>query len=184
MIKFYQFQHYRFSVAWARIIPNNSLVVNQKGVDYYNALIDELISSNIEPVITMYHWDLPQYIQDLGGFANPLIIKYFEYYADVLFKNFGSRVKTWITFNQPYNFCIEGYGDGIFAPLVKASGVGEYLCFHNVLQAHAAAYHLSKNKYKEQNSQLGISLNTKQHYPEDPKYGNDLSDRAQEYNVS
>ena len=170
-------------MAWARIIPDNSLVVNQKGIDYYSALIDELMANDIEPVITMYHWDLPQYIQDLGGFTNPLIIKYFEHYADVLLNNYGSRVKTWITFNQPYNFCIEGYGDGIFAPLVKAAGVGEYLCIHHVLQAHAAAYHLSKNKYKDQNSQLGISLNTKQHYPENPINDGELSDRAQEYNV-
>ncbi|CAO1425867.1 unnamed protein product [Diamesa serratosioi] len=177
------FQHYRFSVAWTRIIPNISLVVNQKGIDYYSSLIDELIANDIEPVITMYHWDLPQYIQDLGGFVNPLIIKYYEHYADVLFKNFGSRVKTWITFNQPYNFCIEGYGDGIFAPLVKAAGVGEYLCIHHVLQAHAAAYHLSKNKYREQNSQLGISLNTKQHYSADPKDVYEISDRAQEYSL-
>ena len=171
-------------MSWPRIIPDNSLVVNQKGVDYYNALIDELIANDIEPIITMYHWDLPQYIQDLGGFANPLIIPYFEHFADTLLENFGSRVKTWITFNEPYNFCVEGYGMGVVAPLIKASGVGEYLCTHHMLQAHAAAYHLSKNKYKEQNSQLGISLNTKHHFSKDPVNGDDITSRAQTYRVN
>lgn len=132
----------------------------------------------------MYHWDLPEFIQDLGGFTNPLLVDYFKTFANVLYENFGNRVKKWITFNEPFNFCIDGYGTGINAPGINASGVGEYLCAHYMLQAHAAAYHLYKEKYFEaQQGQVGISLNSRFHYPEDESVANDLAERVQEYRV-
>jgi beta-glucosidase/6-phospho-beta-glucosidase/beta-galactosidase len=62
--------------------------------------------------VTIFHWDLPRWLNDLGGLANPLFVDYFNIFADVLFKNFGSKVKTWITINEPYNFCVIGYGQG------------------------------------------------------------------------
>ena len=68
----------------------------------------------------MYHWDLPQSLQNLGGFANSLVIDYFKEFANVLYANFGDRVKQWITFNEPFKFCIDGYGTGTFAPAVKS----------------------------------------------------------------
>ncbi|CAO1425640.1 unnamed protein product [Diamesa serratosioi] len=180
-IKAIGFQHYRFSISWTRILPNDNLVVNQKGIDYYNRLINSLIADNIEPVVTMYHWDLPQYIQDKGGFAEPIMEAYFTSYADILYKHFGDRVKRWITFNEPNNFCVQGYGIGIVAPSIKGK---EYLCTHHMLQAHGAAYQLYKAKYaNEQKGLIGISLNTEHSFPKDSTVGAEVSHRAQQYKL-
>lgn len=139
----------------------------------------------IEPIGTIYHWDAPQYLQDLGGFANPLFVKYFRHYSDVLFKHFGDRIKKWITFNEPFYICVYGYSKGSFAPGVKAPGVGEYLCSHHLLQAHAAAYHLYKQKYfEQQQGQVGISLNTRFFYPKNETVDRELTNRVQEFMVS
>jgi beta-glucosidase/6-phospho-beta-glucosidase/beta-galactosidase len=133
----------------------------------------------------MYHWDLPQAIQDLGGFTNPLFVNYFKHFADVLYENFGDRVKQWITFNEPFNYCIDGYCTGKMAPGIKASGIGEYLCAHHTLQAHSAAYHLYKEKYFEnQQGKVGISLNSRFFYPKDESVEKDSADKLQEYRVS
>lgn len=178
-----QFHFYRFSVSWPRVLKDG-FVLNPKGVEYYNKLIDLLIKNHIEPIITMYHFDLPQAIQDLGGFMNPLIAEYFSHFADILFENFGDRVKQWVTFNEPYQFCHYGYGTGEFAPGVKAPGVGEYLCGHHVLEAHAKVYHLYKRKYfSKQQGQIGISLNSRFFYPNDESVGKSLTDEAQEFNL-
>jgi beta-glucosidase/6-phospho-beta-glucosidase/beta-galactosidase len=132
----------------------------------------------------MFHWDLPQFIQDLGGFTNPLLVDYFKVFVEVLYKNFGNRVKKWITFNEPLNFCVDGYGTGKTAPGIKASGVGEYLCAHHLLQAHSMAYHLYKDNYfKTQQGQIGISLNSRSFYPKDESVDENLANRLQEYRV-
>lgn len=159
-------------------------MLNAKGIEYYDRLINDLLANNIEPIATLYHFDLPQYIQDLGGFANPLLVDYFRFYADVLFEHFGDRVKKWITFNEPLNFCIDGYGSGKLAPGVKALGIGEYLCAHHVLQAHAATYHLYKQKYfDKQQGHIGISLNTRFFYPRDENVDGGLVEKALEFRV-
>lgn len=114
----------------------------------------------------MYHWDLPQYISDEGGFLQPTIVDSFKGYADVLYDNFGQRVKRWITFNEPYIFCIDGYSSGSKPPLVKLPGVGEYVCGHHMLQAHAAAYHLYNDKYRQnQKGEVGICFVSHFFYP-------------------
>lgn len=162
----------------------DGLILNPKGIEYYNKVIDALIGNQIEPIITIYHWDHPQSIQDLGGFANPLIVEYFKYFAEVLFENFGDRVKKWITFNEPSKYCSDAYGTGWLAPNIRAPGVGEYLCGHNLLQAHAAAYHLYKQKYyHKQKGAVGISLNTKFFYPMDSTVDQSLIERALEFQV-
>lgn len=116
----------------------------------------------------MFHWDLPVWLHNLGGFANPIIEKYFEFYADVLFKNFGDRVKIWMTFNEPLLFCLSGYGKGSSGPLVEAPGTGEYLCGHHILLSHATAYHLYKNKYfVQQQGEIGIVNNFRFYYAKD-----------------
>lgn len=174
-------QSYRFSVSWNRIFSNGlSNTYNQAGVDHYNKLIDKLIENNITPMLTMYHYDLPDYIEQLGGFTNPIIVDYFMEYADILFEKFGDRIKHWITFNEPFEICINGYGIGLQAPNKNISGFGEYLCSHNLILAHAAAYNLYKEKYKSiQYGEIGITLSGGFGMQED---GSDSADRYQAFN--
>lgn len=91
---------YRFSIAWSRILPNGIGEVNQKGIDFYNELIDELVGAGITPIVTMYHFDLPLALHEQGGWANRKTIDAFEQYARILFENFGDRVKYWLTINE------------------------------------------------------------------------------------
>lgn len=134
-------------------------------------------------MVTIYHFDLPANIQLLGGFANSAIVQYFEDYANLLFARFGDRVKYWITVNEPAEFCTQGYGGENHAPGINAHGIGEYLCVHNSLKAHAAAYHLYKHKYYNQyKGQVGISLDSLFFYSD----SNDTTvvNRATQFSVS
>uniref|UniRef100_A0A2A4JVC5 beta-glucosidase n=1 Tax=Heliothis virescens TaxID=7102 RepID=A0A2A4JVC5_HELVI len=131
---------YRFSVSWPRILPSGlSFKVNEDGIRYYNELIDELIHNNITPALTMYHWDLPQYLGEMGGWTNPLMADYFVDYARVILDNFGSKVKLWMTFNEPLSFCrqYDPYGTKV------------YLCGHNVLRAHGMVFRMFENEYRD-----------------------------------
>lgn len=160
-----QFEVYRFSISWSRIIPVGSKV-NEAGVAYYNKLIDGLLAKNIKPLVTIFHWDLPQYIQDLGGWTNPIIVDYFKVYADVLFERFGDRVEDWITINEPSVYCGEGYGYTTKAPAIASPGVGDYLCQHHSILASATAYRLYHEKYAAtQKGRVGICLNSGFSYP-------------------
>jgi len=95
-------QSYRFSIAWTRILPDGTCEVNQQGIDHYNRVIDNLIAAGIEPIITLYHWDLPQALSDRGGWRNRESVKWFAQYAGIVFKAFGDRVHNWLTFNEPF----------------------------------------------------------------------------------
>ncbi|XP_049837164.1 myrosinase 1-like [Schistocerca gregaria] len=161
MLKALNANVYRFSISWARILPTGDVdVINQPGIEYYNNLINELLANGIQPMVTMYHWDLPQALQYIGGWPNPLLADYFVEYARVLFENFGDRVKWWITFNEPASFT-GGYGSsGLQAPSQNASGIGDYLATHTVLRAHGLVYHLYDEQYRAtQNGSVGITLN-------------------------
>ncbi|XP_023723771.1 myrosinase 1-like isoform X2 [Cryptotermes secundus] len=152
---------YRFSISWARVLPEgHDNIVNQAGIDYYNNLINELLANGIEPMVTMYHWDLPQALQDLGGWPNMQLAKYFEAYARILFTHFGDRVKLWITFNEPLTF-VSGYAsEKGFAPAINTPGIGDYLAAHTVIHAHARVYHLYDQVFRSrQRGKVGIALN-------------------------
>jgi len=116
LIKGMNLNSYRFSISWARILPFGNGEVNQLGIDHYNKLIDALVAAQIEPFVTLYHWDLPSDLEkQYSGWLNKKIIKDFAYYAETCFSHFGDRVKHWITMNEPHTFVVVGYSDGAFA---------------------------------------------------------------------
>lgn len=161
--------------------------LNPMGIAYYDNLINLLLQNGIKPMVTIYHWDLPQTLQDLGGWTNLVIIDYIVAYADILFQLFGNRVDKWITINEPMQICEFGYGNGSFAPLVKSPGLGSYLCMHNVLIANARIYDLFQNKYKAMYPQtkLGYSTYCTKYYPFDNRNEADraASRRVQQFMV-
>ncbi|XP_078164184.1 beta glucosidase 40 [Carex rostrata] len=151
---------YRFSIAWSRIYPNGTGDINQAGIDHYNKLINALLAKGIEPYVTIYHWDLPQALEDkYNGWLDRQIINDFANYAETCFKAFGDRVKHWITFNEPHTFAIQGYDVGLHAPgrcsillhLFCRSGnsaTEPYIVAHNTLLAHATTSDIYRRKYK------------------------------------
>ena len=141
---------YRFSISWSRILPTGMVnEINPAGIEFYNNYINEMLKYNIRPMATIYHFDLPQKLQELGGFQNPLISDWFVDYARVVFENFGDRVKMFITFNEPNEFCHLNYGGSL----------GTYLCTKNLLVAHARAYHMYNKEFKPtQKGQCGIAI--------------------------
>ena len=130
---------YRFSVSWPRLFPKGRGEVNEAGVKFYSDLIDELLKYGIEPMLTMYHWDLPQVLQDeIGGWESREIIDAFEGYARLLYERYGDRVKLWATFNETIVFTGLGYLTGMHPPGVKDPKRAIQAC-HHVFIAHARA---------------------------------------------
>ena len=110
------FGAYRFSLSWPRIIPDAGGAVNRAGLDYYDRLVDELLRNGITPYPTLYHWDLPQWVQDAGGWADRGVIGRFAEYTDVAVRALGDRISTWTVLNEPEVFVTHGHGDGVHAP--------------------------------------------------------------------
>jgi len=153
---------YRFSVSWSRVLPQGVGEVNEKGLNFYSDLVDELISEGIEPFITIYHWDLPQILQDKGGWLNPDSVKWFEEYSKVLFEKLGDRVKFWCTLNEPYCAAFLGYYAGVHAPGYRDLG-SAILASYNLMLAHGASVRL----FRKMNlpGEIGITLNFTPSYP-------------------
>ncbi|CAG4979423.1 unnamed protein product [Parnassius apollo] len=153
---------YRFSISWARVLPTGlANDVNPLGIQYYRNLIEELLKYNITPMVTIYHWDLPQKLQEVGGWTNAHIVDYYTDFAKVLFDNYADKVKYWTTFNEPMQTCLEGYGGTYRAPALNRHGIAEYLCTHNLLKAHANVYHLFDSNYRSiAGGKIGISLDS------------------------
>jgi len=116
LIKSMNFKVFRFSTSWPRIIPSGTGEINRKGLDFYHKVIDKCLSVGIEPWITLYHWDLPQALEEQGGWANRKIIDWFSEYANVVTREYGSKVKNWMVMNEQIAFTGAGYMQGIFAP--------------------------------------------------------------------
>lgn len=144
-------QMYRLSIAWSRILPTGyPNKINEAGVQYYKTLIKELKANNIEPLVTLYHWDLPQVLeQKFGGWLNETVAQLFADYARICFKLFGDDVKWWVTINEPKQVCLAGYDLGSFAPGRVSHGVGGYICAKNNLLAHAKAYHIYDKEFRK-----------------------------------
>ncbi|XP_073963177.1 myrosinase 1-like [Choristoneura fumiferana] len=149
---------YRFSVSWPRILPSGlPNIKNEAGLQYYDNLIDELLKHNIQPMVTLYHFDLPQSLQDLGGWANPHSIEWFEDYAKIVFQRYAKKIKYWITVNQPNSVCVNEYFETPAPESVK--GIVDYLCAKNILIAHAKVYRLYEKVYKKKyGGSVGISI--------------------------
>lgn len=130
---------YRFSISWPRLFPNGDKVPEPRGFDFYNRLINELIENGIEPVCTLYHWDLPQALQDKGGWASREILEPFEHYAGEVAKAFGDRVKRFTPINEPWVVAWLGYGLGVHAPGIQDLGQAVAASHHTVV-AHNRAF--------------------------------------------
>ena len=127
---------FRFSISWCRVLPNGTGEPNQKGIDFYHRVIDACLERGLEPWLTLYHWDLPQVLQDQGGWKNRDSLAWFSEYAELVSKNFGSKVKNWMVFNEPSAFTALGYLIGYHAPGLK--GFKNFLpTVHHVCLAQA-----------------------------------------------
>ena len=131
-------QAYRFSFSWSRILPAGTGKINQAGVDFYSRLVDTLLEHGIQPSATLYHWDLPQALEDRGGWVNPEIKHWFAEYAAVLYREFDDRIPLWATINEPWVIVDQGYVEAGHAPghrdWAEAAAVSK-----NLMLSHGAA---------------------------------------------
>ncbi|XP_051239410.1 lactase-like b [Dicentrarchus labrax] len=162
LMKELKLNHYRFSISWPRLIPTGikSDHINEKGIQYYDELINHLLENQITPIVTLYHWDLPQVLQEkYGGWQNISMVNHFNEYANLCFERFGNRVKYWITFNNPWSVAVEGYETGEHAPGLKLRGTGAYRAAHHIIKAHAKVWHSYDTQWRgKQKGLVGISL--------------------------
>ncbi|CAH2044450.1 unnamed protein product, partial [Thlaspi arvense] len=187
---------YRLSIAWSRIIPRGkrSRGINQDGINYYSGLIDALLARNITPFVTLFHWDLPQTLQDeYEGFLDRQVIEDFKNYADVCFEAFGGRVKNWITINQLFTVPTRGYALGTDAPgrcspwvdkrcYGGNSSTEPYIVAHHQLLAHATVVDLYRKKYKFQGGKIGPVMITRWFLPyNESKASKEATERSKEF---
>lgn len=156
---------YRFSVAWPRILPEGRGKVNQQGLDFYDRLVDELLQKSIIPWVTLYHWDLPQALQDQGGWANRNTVQAYLEYADVVTRHLGDRVKHWITHNEPWVAAFLGHLWGFHAPGLQDAATALQVSHHLLLSHGLAVPVLRANSL---GSSVGITLNLSPIHPASP----------------
>ena len=155
LVKVLGFKEFRFSLSWSRILPDGTGEVNQKGLDFYNRMIDKCLELDIEPWITLYHWDLPQALEDRGGWKNREIIQWFSAYATLCANAFGNRVKNWIVLNEPTAVAGLGYTTGLHAPGKK--GVFNFLpVVHHLALCNAAGGRILRKSVE--NAYIGTAL--------------------------
>ncbi|WP_291648804.1 GH1 family beta-glucosidase [Clostridium sp.] len=148
-------ESYRFSISWPRILPNGVGEINPKGIEFYNNIINECLKYGIVPFVTLYHWDLPQVLEEKGGWINKETIDAFLNYSEICYKAFGDRVKHWITFNETVVFCGLGYLAGAHPPAIVGDFNKYFQATHNVFLAHAKSVDLYKKL--KQYGEIGIT---------------------------
>ena len=154
---------YRFSIAWTRIYPNGTGKINKKGIEFYNNLINELLDKGIEPIVTMYHFDLPYALQEKGGWSNRDTIDAFERYAKTLFEHYGDRVRCWLTINEQNMMILHGEAIGIVDRNLENPKKELYQQNHHMMLAQAKAMHLCHEMYP--NAKIGPAPNISIVYP-------------------
>jgi beta-glucosidase len=160
---------YRFSVAWPRVQPTGSGAVSAAGLDFYRALVDELLGVGIEPVVTLYHWDLPQALEDAGGWpARDTALRLADY-AGVVADALGDRVRRWTTVNEPWCVAMLGYGAGVHAP-GRTDPAAAVAAAHHVLLGHGLAVDALRDRLSR-TAEIGITFNP---YPVIPRSDSDL----------
>ena len=156
---------YRFSVAWPRVIPKGAGAVNAAGLDFYDRLVDGLVAAKITPFVTLYHWDLPQALQDAGGWANPATVDAFVAYAEAVAKRLGDRVKHWITHNEPWVVAYLGNREGVHAPGLRDLATAVQVS-HHLLVSHGRAVPVLRAC--SPGAKVGITLNLSTAMPYTP----------------
>lgn len=185
---------FRFSISWSRVMKWNEtskqMEKNQPGLKFYHHLIQNLRENKIEPIVTMYHWDLPLKLHtELNGWLNPNITSHFLQYASLLYQEYGHHVKYWATFNEPWSFVTGGYGYGNHAPGLSNSTENVYHVAHHVLLSHAKAVQAFRQAREEgtvrRDGQISIVLNCDYAYPLDPTDPSDIAaaNRTLEYTL-
>ncbi|NGM14610.1 GH1 family beta-glucosidase [Verrucosispora sp. WMMA2044] len=164
-------QAYRFSVSWPRIQPDGSGPVNPRGLDFYDRLTDALLGRGIDPIVTLYHWDLPQTLQDRGGWTSRDTAEHFATYASAVYARLGDRVGTWTTLNEPWCSAYLGYGNGVHAPGVQDPGAA-FSAVHHLLLAHGLAVQALRAAGA---GRVGVTLNPADVRPADPNSAADAA---------
>ncbi len=165
ILKWMGVDSYRFSIAWPRIQATGRGAANQAGVDFYSKLVDGMLKRGIKPMATLYHWDLPQALEDEGGWRERFIVDRFVEYTDIMTRALGDRVTHWITHNEPWCVAHLGHGTGEQAPGIKDIGVSLKVA-HHVMVSHGAA--MSVIRENVPNSVAGITLNLCPAFPASP----------------
>ncbi|KAG2003281.1 beta-glucosidase [Coprinopsis cinerea AmutBmut pab1-1] len=199
LLKSYGANSYRFSVSWSRIIDFSAGKdergvtgrrdpANPEGIKFYRDILEELVKNNITPAITLYHWDIPQALEDrYGGWRNREVVNDFVHFAKVCFEAFGDLVKHWITLNEPWCCSVLGYGYGVFAPGRSSnraksaegdSATEPYIVAHNLILAHAYAVKAYREEFSSQKGSIGITLDTFWYEPYDEEKDAAATQRA------
>jgi beta-glucosidase len=170
---------YRFSVAWPRILPRGLGAPNEGGLDFYDRLVDALLQAAITPFVTLYHWDLPQFLEDRGGWPHRDTAKAFVDFADIVSRRLGDRVRHWITHNEPWCASVLGYWDGLHAPGRKDPAAA-LAASHHLLLSHGWAVPIVRAN--SPGATVGITLNLIPPTPASPSAAD--QDAARQFDAS
>ena len=155
LLKSLNFENFRFSFSWSRILPDGTGKINEKGIDFYNKIIDTCLELGIEPWAMLYHWDLPQKLDERGGWTNRDIVDWFSEYTEICTRSFGDRIRHWMVLNEPAGFTTLGYLSGMHAP--NQSSINKFLAsVHHACLCQTEGGRIIRNNVKE--SHIGTTF--------------------------